>query len=190
MLTSPALPLRCSQEAFEFAVSEVLKQHDAALFPADAGNGLTADERQLLLEGGADLDAHDHGADDPVLRAAAKRAAILAASLTTAEAAARLGVTEMRIRQRLTAGSLRGVQTSRGWRLPSFQFSGDGELPGWDQVAKALPLELSVVTLLSWLELPNTELRAGKKRLTPLAWLASGREPAAVVAICGQLELW
>lgn len=188
MLTAPGLPLRCSREDFEFAVSEVLKQHEAALYPMGAGHGLTADERQLLQEGGADLDAHDYGADDPTRRSAAKLTAILASSLTTAQAAARLGVSEMRIRQRLTGGSLRGIHTSRGWRLPSFQFTEDGEVPGWDRVAKALPAELSPIALLSWLELPNGELHAGPKLLSPLQWLTSGRDPAKVVAISGQLE--
>lgn len=190
MLAAPILPLLCSREDFEFAVSEVLKQHEAALYPAACGSGLTSEERALLIEGGADLEEHVGGEDDPVVRTAAKHAAILAASFTTAQAAARLGVTEMRVRQRLTAGSLRGIHTSRGWRLPSFQFTEQGEVPGWDRVAKALPVDLSPVAMLNWLELPNGELYVKTKQLSPLQWLRTGRDPAAVAAIAGQLEQW
>ena len=82
MLAAPILPLLCSREDFEFAVSEVLKQHEAALYPAACGAGLTSEERALLIEGGADLEAHVGGEDDPVVRTAAKHAAILASPVT------------------------------------------------------------------------------------------------------------
>jgi excisionase family DNA binding protein len=185
MLLSPALP--CSLEDFEFAVSEVLHQHRAALYPAGPGSGLSAEERRLLVEGGADLDAHEDGAASPTVRTAAKHAAILAAALSTAQAAERLGVSEMRVRQRLSAGSLRGISTSRGWRLPSFQFTDEGELPGWDRVAKALPEGLSPVVLLNWLEAPHGDLIVDGRPASPLGWLCAGHDPKAVVAVADQL---
>lgn len=152
------------------------------LYPFGQDSGLTEEERAVLLDGGADLEEHPPEDDDPVRRAVVEHAAVLASALTTAEAARRLGVSEMRIRQRLTNHSLLGVQTSRGWRIPSFQFSRDGELPGWDHVARAIPADVAPGEVLSWLDLPHPDLRRGRARLSPRAWLAAGRDPAAVAA--------
>lgn len=171
-----------SRAELEFAVVEVLRDRADVLYPYGEPSGLTAEERDVLRRGGADLTEHPFGPDDPLLRTTAEHAAILASALTTAEAAARLGVSEMRVRQRLTGRSLLGISTAHGWRIPSFQFSAEGELPGWARVARVIPSGVSPVEALHWLELPHPELVVAGEPVSPRRWLLEGRSPAAVVA--------
>lgn len=183
-----AVGLRCSRADLDFAVAEVLARRAEVFYPFGEPSGLTEDERAVLTAGGADLEEHAPDAGDPLIRAAAEHAAILTSALTTAETARRLGVSEMRVRQRLAQHTLLGINTSKGWRIPSFQFTLRGELPGWGRVARQLPADVSPVELLSWLELPNPELRAGARELSPREWLASGHDPGAVVVAAEDLQ--
>lgn len=170
-----------TQEQLVAALHDAMEAHASVLYPFGEDNPLTDAEREVLRQGGADLTEHSPSKDDALLRSKAEFAAILASALTTAEAARRLGVSDMRIRQRITARSLIGVQTPRGWRIPSFQFAASGELPGWDRVARALPNGISPVEVLTWLELPHPDLRVRGQMVTPRTWLLDGRDPDEVV---------
>ncbi len=170
------------------AVAEALRTHRAVLYPR-GGTGLTAEERAFLREGGVDPEPKDLGIADPLVRGIAEHAAILKTALTTAEVAARLGVTEARVRQRLQKRTLFGVETRQGWRVPSFQLTEEGELPGWSDVAPKLPADISAVELFGWLTIPNADLYVDEEEtpVTPLDWLRSGRSPKAVAALAADL---
>ncbi len=169
------------------AVADALRAHRAVLYPR-GGAGLTADELSFLREGGVDPDGEIRGLD-PVVRGVAEHAAILKSALTTAEVAAALGVTEARVRQRLQKRTLFGIETRHGWRIPSFQLSEEGELPGWSEVAPRLPAGLSAVELLGWLTLPNADLVVGEEEtpVSPLDWLRAGRSPKVAAAVAAGL---
>ena len=85
---------------------------------ADPRTELTAEERALLEAGGADLRPLGPGEDEPVVRAAAEYAALLASALTVPEVARRLGVDGSRVRQRLAARQLYGIRRPTGWPIP------------------------------------------------------------------------
>ncbi len=174
----------------EAALAEAVASRRAVLYPFGGRSGFTEVEADALRRGGFDLDARTLGKDDPVVRAAAEHAAILASALTTAEAAVRLGVSEGRVRQRFGQRTLYGLQGRRGWLVPSFQFApGGGELPGWDRVVPHLPERMSPVELLGWLTLPNPDLVVGEdeRPVSPRDWLLAGSDPARVAELAAGL---
>lgn len=170
------------------AVAEALRMHRAVLYPRGSA-GLTADEVALLREGGVDPDARNVAGLDPVVRGVAEHAAILKSSLTTGDVAEALGVSEARVRQRLAKRTLFGIETRHGWRVPSFQLTEDGELPGWSEVAPRLPVGLSAVELLGWLTLPNADLVVGEEEtpISPIEWLRQGRSARVVAGLAAGL---
>lgn len=173
--------LRVEPPELDAAVAEAVANRRAVLYPF-GDSGLPGHESEVLRRGGFDLEQRDYGAEDPALKTAAEYAAILSSGLTTAQAAARLGVSEARVRQRLGQRTLYGIQGRRGWVIPSFQFGAAGELPGWERVAPRLPESLSAVELLSWLTLPNVDL--GR---SPRDWLLTGQDPERVAELADGL---
>ena len=149
---------------------------------------LTKQEAAVLAAGGADLSPREDGDPDPLAPAAARYGALLARSLSVQEAAARLGVDASRVRHRLADGSVYGIRLRDGWRIPAFQFDGDGGLvTGIDDVLRALPDDLHPLALWAWLESPSVDLTVGGRSVTPLRWLRSGGDPAVVAALAADL---
>src|SRR4051794_15379444 len=108
--------IRLSVQEFEQlvmdAVAQVLPDHPAP----DARPEMTEAEAAFLQEASVDLAdfaSRERGANDPLARTAAEYAAILAASLSVPELAARLGVDENSIRQRLLARRLYGIKMGK-----------------------------------------------------------------------------
>lgn len=182
--------LHAEPQDLEAALAEAVASRRAVLYPFDGRSGFTATEADALRRGGFDLQSGSFGKEDPVVRAAAEHAAILASALTTAEAAVRLGVSEGRIRQRLGQRTLYGFQGRRGWLVPSFQFAPDGgELPGWGGVAPHLPARMSAVELLGWLTLPSPDLAVGEdeRPVSPRDWLLAGNDATRVAELADGL---
>jgi len=152
--------------------------------------GLTEAEITLLRAGGADPDAPPQGASDPLAESIAAHTQLLAQGLTTQAAAKRLGVTDARVRQRIDAGTLLAMRYGRGWRLPSFQFTADGEVPGWGVVCRELPTDASPVALAQWFALPQDDLVVGDDEtpVSPRQWLLEGRPPGPVAALAAGLR--
>lgn len=100
------------------------------------------------------------------------RRALLAASITTGEAASLLGVSEQAILDRLNGGSLVGMKQGRSWRLPLWQFNAGtqhGYLPGLKELQEAHPG--SLIALSRWVTRPHPGLQGR----TPVQELADGR---------------
>ncbi len=114
--------------------------------------------------------------ESALARATAKYAALLETSLTTAEASKRLCVDPSRIRQRLADGTLYGIRSSEGWRLPAFQFHEDGLLPGLGDVLPQLDRHLHPVAVHNFFTQPNTDLQVEDldRKLSPREWLRAG----------------
>lgn len=194
--------LSVTPDALHRMMREAVARLYRTLTVADPRSELPAEEARLLEEGGFDLAALHSSDDDPLALTVAEMAALLETSLTTTEAAGRLGVDASRIRQRLTSepSTLYGVRLDDGWRLPLFQFAspgegeiraGDGLLPGWAQVAAAVPEGLHPVALQRWLVTPNAELTPRGLELegpvSPKDWLRLGQGPEAVADLVRQL---
>ena len=161
--------------------------------PADARHELAEDELRFLEAAGVDpaeLAPRDRGVASPLALTAADYAALLATALTVAEAAARLGVDESRIRQRLARHTLYGIKDGRGWRVPLFQLDDAGRalVPGLDRVAPhwagAHPVEVA-----RWFTLPHVDLEdAEGQPVAPRAWLLAGGDPRTVAALAEELR--
>jgi hypothetical protein len=102
----------------------------------------------------------------------ALRDELLAGSLSTAEVAARLGISSAAVTKRRQARRLVAFQVKGDWRYPEWQLG----LAGVEEVWQALPLTVhDHLSLARWFTLPSKHLGD-----TPLALLRAG-EVARVV---------
>ncbi len=177
-------------EEFQAMVSYAVTQLQESLYPPQPEADLTVAEAEALTGGGLDLSPRRDEEESPLARTTARYAALLGTSLTTAEAAARLGVEPSRIRQRLAQGSLYGIRSPRGWRLPSFQFLEDGPLPGVGEVLAGLSRHLHPLAVHNFFTLPNVDLHPSDldRDLSPREWLQAGYPPQAVAELTGHME--
>ena len=111
---------------------------------------------------------------DPLSATTADYLALLNTSLTATETAALLRVDSSRIRQRLRARSLFGIEHDGQWRLPLFQFERGDTLPSLGDVLHALPTDLTALDVAEWFITPNLDLEHRDKTLSPRAWLLRG----------------
>lgn len=114
---------------------------------------------------------------------------MLATGLTVKEVAARLGVSEGRVRQRLGERSLCGFATKQGWRLPEFQLTQHGALPGLALVLRALPENLHPLSVEGFFTRPNIDLDTDEGTASAAEWLAGGGEPEVVAELARDLLL-
>lgn len=163
-------------------VSDVVRLGLEAVLETASSRGLeaesfTEEQRRRLRETGVTLEPFEENSSDPVVRSAMRYASLVESSLTAAEAAERLEVTTSRIRQRLQKPpSLYGFKDQEGaWRLPAFQFTDAGPLPGLGEILPALPDEIHPLEVLNWFESPNADLQLKGRAVSPREWLLSGR---------------
>ncbi len=170
------------------ALAEALDRQKLLSWPR-GDSALPAHETEILEAGGFDLSARKRGATDPLARGLARHVALVKTALTVGKAAAHLGVTEGRVRQRLGKHELYGVAFGREWRLPAFQFTDEGEVPGWAFVAPRLPPDIAAVELDSWLTTPNPDLTLGEDEVpvSPRDWLCAGRSVKVVAQLAADL---
>jgi CheY-like chemotaxis protein len=157
---------------------------------SDATKGaadLTRDERSVLQSADFPIDGEVNSS--PLATRAAKYDAIVASSLTTKQAAKKLGVNASRIRQRLLANppQLYGIRRDNAWWLPKFQFGSKGLVPHIAEVIAHLDPQLDPVAVDAWFRTPHVDLEDGDRTLSPLQWLAEGRKVAAVVQLADDL---
>jgi hypothetical protein len=156
--------------------------------PADPARELPPGEIEALRRMGLEpAPTPDRGAD-PVARTAFEYAALVASSLTVPQAAARLRVDGSRVRQRLAERSLYGIRLPSGWRLPLFQFTEDGLVPGVGRVLPQLDPELHPVEVASWFATPDSDLFFDDEEtpVSPLDWLRTGRPPGRVAELAAE----
>lgn len=150
---------------------------------------LTEAEAKALASGAGGRSAPDATI---VIRALAEAAysAVVESAVSVDDAGRLLGVNASRVRQRLAERSLYGIKHAGSWRLPAFQFTKRGLIPGIEIVLKALPADLSVVAVARWFETPNPDLCTrddDERPLTPLEWLASGHPAEAAAELASAL---
>ena len=194
--TSP--PIQSDLDKLQDAVADLLRKRRMyetvreAVERADeqaavAPTALTLDERRALESGGAPIGGHL--AVRPLAARAAKYYAIVEGSLTTEEAATRLGVSTGRIRQRLLADppTLYGIRDGNVWRLPAFQFRSRALVPNIDRVIARLDPSLDPVAVENWFRQPQVDLDQDGHLVSPLDWLAQGRSAQPVEALAEDL---
>ncbi len=108
----------------------------------------------------------------------ALRDQMLATSLSTAEVAARLGISSAAVTKRRQARRLVAFQLRGDWRYPEWQLRGPVVLPGVAEAWQALPLAVhDALSLARWFMLESRHLGA-----TPLSLLEAGEAGRVVDA--------
>ena len=176
-----------SPQALNTALKHAIESMHRTLYAPSAGE-LTASELALLEK--ADVDVAEHpDRDDPMLDYATEFGAILATSLSAAEAAKRLdNVTAVWVRQKIRDGALYAIQIDGRWKIPAFQFEREGLVPNIGEVNKIIPRTLDAVSVQRFFTTPDPELESPTGEIvSPLDWLKAGLDVAPVVAIARDL---
>lgn len=172
--------------ALNAALKEAIETMHRSIYSASTGE-LTKAEFDVLNETGVDVEEHPELAD-PLLEYATDFAAILRTSLSTTEAAKRLRVHPVRIRQMISEKILYAVQINGRWCIPEFQFQENQLVPNIGVVNAVIDRELDAVSILHWYTLPDSDLETTKGEvLSPLGWLTRGLHPESVVKLARHL---
>jgi hypothetical protein len=169
--------LEDAEDAIAMAIADGVAAMTMVLDHAPAWS---ADEEKLLTSGGFDPTPARPGEREVWLtQLAANYARLVATSLSVPDAARILSVDVSRVRQRLSDHTLYGFKVRRQWRIPSWQFVNDREVPGLADVLPSLvvgdPTSVSEFFLT-----PNIDLVADGEPLAAIQWLLAGRPPARV----------
>jgi len=174
---------------FDRLVVEAMEQMFPARTLPDPRRELSSPEIAILEQGGFDLEPRPLDSSHPLIRSAAAYSALLASSLSVAEAAARLHVEDSRIRQRLSERTLYGIKLKSVWRLLRFQFTEEGTVPGIELVLPHLDQALHPLSVVGWFITPNPDLVFGEDEepVSPLDWLRAGYPAKPVSELAGTL---
>ena len=170
-------------EALNAALRRAIESMHRTLY-APSREELTPSELALLDRAGVEVEESSRRSD-PMLAYVTEFGAILATSLSPAQAGERLGgVTAVRVRQMIGERVLYALRLEGRWRIPVFQFRDEGLVPNIGAVNAALPPTLDPVSVLRWYTRRDPELEAsGGELLSPLDWLRAGMNPAPLVAL-------
>ena len=178
--------IEASPRAFMVMVVDAAESFRTVPAP-DPGTQLSDGDVAALKRGGFALGPPREDEPEPISQTVAKYVAMLDGAFSVAEAAKRLRVDQSRVRQLLSTGALYGVKLHGEWRLPAFQFTNRGVVPGIQQVLRELPDDLHPVEVLEWFRNPDPDLEIGENSVSPLDWLRSGGEPERVSAVARDL---
>lgn len=154
----------------------------------DSAREFTEGESEALYRGGLDVSRPSGGSQ--LALTATRYAAMLASSLTVAEAAALLGVSDSRIRQRIGNGTLYSVRVGKERRLPRFQFAEGVEVPGVGEVLREIAEDVYPLSVENWFTRPNPDLYLDEDEeepVSPREWLLSGGSPEVLVPVAKEL---
>lgn len=164
----------------------ILGQIDRGPQLSERASTLSEPELEALQGANVDLSGPSSRHPAPEGLATSRYAVMLAGALTVNEVSQRLDVTSGRIRQRISARTLYALRSQGEWRLPAWQFDGDGVVPGLEDVLPALP-ELHPLSVLGFLSRHDPDLEIDGETVSPLTWLASGGDPRPVAELASAL---
>jgi hypothetical protein len=177
------------EQLFELMIEQVRQLPELR---RQSSSGMPTEKvRERLRDTGLTFEPYD-GDEDPVATSVARYSELLASSLSTKAAAARLDVGASRVRQLLNAtppGLYGFKDTNDSWKIPRFQFSQDGLIRGMKEVLSVLNPELHPLEVETWFRTPNPDLLDEEERqLSPLQWLGMGEDIEAVVDIAKRIN--
>ncbi|MCT2587029.1 DNA-binding protein [Actinophytocola gossypii] len=177
--------LRVESEEFLALVEDAASR----LAPADPdpADYFDADQRAALADVGLDLSPRAPSERDSRARAVAAQAVLRDTALTVTGAAERVAVDPSRIRHRLADGRLAGWKDRAGWRLPVWQFTDAGVLPGLPVVLAAVPPDQPPLVVAAFMTTRQAELRLAGKPITPRDWLLASGDPSRVADLVATL---
>ena len=177
--------LRVDPDEFLTLVEDAVRK----LSPADPdpADYFSAEQREALTEVGLDLAPRKRKEVDHRARAVAAQAVLRDSALTVADTAETVGVDPSRIRHRLAAGQLAGWKEGGGWRLPAWQFTKAGVLPGLEVVLEAVPDDQPPLVVAAFMATPQADLLLDGEPATPRAWLLATGDPEPVAKLVSML---
>lgn len=150
-------------------------------------DGAVSFRTKALTEAGVDLSPRTGEEPDARARTVAAQTVLAESALTAAEAARTLGIDPSRVRHKLAAGRLSGWKDENGWRLPAWQFTGDGALPGLAIVLASVPADQPPLVVASFMTTRQDDLLLDARPATPRQWLLAGGPPEPVAALAATL---
>lgn len=153
----------------------------------DATVYFTDEQRDVLTDVGLDLSPWESRDIDPRAHAIAAQSVLRDVALSVGQAAERTGVAGSRIRHRIADGLLAGWKEGGAWRLPAWQFTENGVLPGLEVVLPAIPQDQPHLAVASFMATRQDDLLIGDSRSTPRDWLLAGGDPQRVAALAAML---
>lgn len=147
----------------------------------------TPEQRAALTETGLDLRASEDTDVDPRARSVAAHTVLRDGALSVTDSAARIGVDGSRIRHRLMDGMLAGWKNGGAWRLPAWQFTERGVLPGLEVVLPAIPPDQPPLAVATFMSTSQPDLLIENEQSTPRAWLLAGGDPNRVAELAATL---
>lgn len=176
----PADIRRVLMESFADAAEAIAERYDPG---REQNKPLTDAERKALESVGVSVD-RSGTFYRPIVRTAILEGTLLATALSPAQAARVLGISGRRLRQHLSERTLIGVKRANAWLIPSFQFAGEGELPGLAIVLKAIRETALPIEIAGFFESEQPDLvDESEEPMTPRQWLIEGRDPQAVASL-------
>lgn len=168
-------------EAVAEALHRILENMEPMVYDSPT-RGLTEHEQAILREGGLRLKRTS--GPDLVAEGAVRFAALVEHSLSVEEVAAQLKVTPGRVHQMISSRDLYSFRVDARRLVPGFQICDGRLIPNIAQVNKALPATMHPLGIFNWYHRENVDLYVDDQQevcLTPLEWLAEGRDPAHVI---------
>lgn len=115
-------------------------------------------------------------------------AALVSASATVEQCARAIDVTPSRVRQRLNHDrTLWGFKTGprRQWRIPRWEILDGHLLPGIEELARAIPLDMHPIAVERLVHTPNPDLVIDGEPVSVLEWLTAGNDGTVAAASIG-----
>ncbi|WP_412475206.1 hypothetical protein ACK8HH_11915 [Gordonia sp. LUNF6] len=141
-------------------------------------------DRDLLDRLGNDADADQENRQLLAELAVAHRRSELDLTLSLDEAAHIAGMTSVDIQNLLAEGALIAYSVDGIDRIPRWQLTESGVLPGVSIIAAAIPVGCPIESLVAFLNIGNEDC----DDLTPLTFIESGGDPAAVADLVRELD--
>lgn len=168
---------RLSFEAF-------LARLRAARQQLEKGGCLSSLEYDLLVQLG--FGRPDVETDIP--EALALQVELVESALTLEEVSRIAGLDVSDVRERLEESRLLGVWCEgHHWRVLAFQMTLKGLLPGLDDILGRIPDDMDPIAVYAFFSTPQPTLLRRGRMATPVEWLSSGADPAAVVELARHL---
>lgn len=146
----------------------------------DPASYFSPGDRDVLTDVGLDLSSSGEHDINARARSIAAEAVLRESALTVEDAARRLGVDNSGIRRRLSERRLVGWKDRGGWRLPAWQFTEAGILPGLPTVLAAVPEDQPPLVVAAFFATVQPDLQMNGEPSTPRQWLLAGGDPTRV----------
>lgn len=146
---------------------------------------LLPDEVQALEDVGVSIKA-DTTKIDQALISTGVLGLLRATALPISEAARRLGVSDSRLRQRISEGDLLSIRgfDGRFHLIPTFQLTENGKLPGLRKVLSTIRPDAKLLTIYGFFMTPQPDLEDDDgNAMTPVEWLRAGADVKVVAEL-------